>query len=468
MIFDPDAPIEPTLKQVSFLERPEFEVVFFGGRGSAKSVGLCMDPLTDVEKPGWKGALLRQSMTHTQELLDIMGELYPRTGGTWRATDKSWNWGPSRLEVAFLKRPSDLKKYWGRGFAWIGIDEIQQWPTPEDYLKLLTSLRAPKHSGIRPRVRASANPLGDGQDWLIDRFVGLFPAETTYTDADSGLTRSYLLSNVFDNPHLGNDYISVLRGLPTDALRRAYLLGEFGKNEGAMFQQWQPDLHVCEPFHLDPERWDKFRMGDHGYTSAACVLWGAEDRRTGDLVIYRELWKSGVDVDGMARLIRDAEKNDGQDILGVLDPQAWTRTGTGITPGERYHQLGVRWWEAKKGPNSRVIGAWEMHRRLSHITETVRGDGVVTRVPGIRFFSDCTWCIKTIPRLEPKPYPNQEDVKEFQNDHAWDALRYGLRYRPIRDGSSKLHGIDRQRWLAEVLRQRRDPRTLRRSPITGY
>lgn len=83
------------------------------------------------------------------------------------------------------------------------------------------------------------------------------------------------------------------------------------------------------------------------------------------------------------------------------------------------NKLGCGWRPCEKGAGSRVAGINVIHSRLA-----LREDGK----PGLVVFNTCRNLIRELPALcYSKSHP--EDVDTSAEDHAFDALRYGLSWR---------------------------------------
>ena len=83
--------------------------------------------------------------------------------------------------------------------------------------------------------------------------------------------------------------------------------------------------------------------------------------------------------------------------------------------------LGCRWKACEKYPGSRIQRAQNLHRMLG--TNPRDPD----KRPGLIFFDTCVNAIRTIPAL-PRDPNNIEDVDTDAEDHAYDAVTYGLAY----------------------------------------
>jgi hypothetical protein len=154
-------------------------------------------------------------------------------------------------------------------------------------------------------------------------------------------------------------------------------------------------------------------MADYGYAAPSCVLWGAIDWDN-NIWIYRELYEKHLTAEQLADRIQEAEQLDPPPHYTVLDSSCWNKTGFGPSIAEVMMRAGVRWTPADR---NRIQGKMEIHRRLA--------DDPYTEEPRLRFFSSCQNIIKQIAGI-PLSKTNSEDVDTKAEDHAYDALRYGL------------------------------------------
>ena len=134
---------------------------------------------------------------------------------------------------------------------------------------------------------------------------------------------------------------------------------------------------------------------------------------------------------------------------GVLDSSTWARRGdVGPSIAETMIQEGCRWRPSDRSPKSRVNGKMELHKRLKFDEELEQ-----TR---IKIFTTCTNLIRTLPLL-PVDNNNPEDVDTDAEDHAYDALRYGVMSRPVNPNS----GVG-------FLQKEKDPKFEPADRIFGY
>jgi hypothetical protein len=230
-----------------------------------------------------------------------------------------------------------------------------------------------------------------------------------------------------------------------DALRRAWLEGDWDVVAGAFFDCWRNSKHVVKPFQI-PEHWLRFRSGDWGSARPFAFHWFAvasEDHvmdsgtiQKGCLVCYREWYGMARDHSGQPKyntgLKMDAEEV-GRGLLqrerervsyGVLDPAAFSHDG-GPSIAERIQRGSGNKIHFRRADNSRVgkrgaLGGWDqMRARLVGEEEK----------PMLVFFNTCVDAIRTIPQLQHDP-DNLEDVNTDSEDHAPDSVRYACMSRP--------------------------------------
>ena len=162
---------------------------------------------------------------------------------------------------------------------------------------------------------------------------------------------------------------------------------------------------------------------DWGYNDPCAVLWFAV-APDGQVIVYREAYERMVLSSEMARRIRSLT-GDEKIAYTVASPDAWQKRGMeqggdigGMSISEVFAGGGV---PLLKADNSRIPG-WQRVREYLKL----RDDGK----PGLAIFSCCKNLIRTLPLLTFDEH-FAEDVAGNCEDHAPEALRYGLMSRPI-------------------------------------
>ena len=421
--------------QTDFLAASEREVFYGGARGGGKSYAMLVDPLRYCTKASHRALLIRRTMPELRDLINHSQRLYSRAfpGAKWREQEKEWRFpSGARIEFGYAENMQDVLRYQGQSYTWIGIDELPQYPTPDIYNFLRSSLRS-----VDPEIpvfmRATGNPGNVGSQWVREMFVD--PGEPNKTfeisiNTPTGvrkITRRFIPAKLQDNPSLmqTDDYYIMLASLP-EVQRRQFLDGDWDAFDDSSFPEFKKDTHVVEPFEI-PRGWYRFRAADWGYSSPACCLWFAIDYDN-NLWCYRELYTTKLTADVFARKVLELEHGE-HVAYGVLDSSTWAKRGDiGPSIAETMIQAGCRWRPSDRSPKSRISGKLEVHKRLS-----INPD---TKEPGLRIFSTCRNLIRTLGTL-PIDSNNPEDVDTKAEDHAYDALRYGCMSRPLHPGYAK-------------------------------
>ena len=446
--------------QTEFLASSEQEVLYGGAAGGGKSFALLADAVRDAWNPSHAALILRRSLDELRELVakskTLYTEAYP--GCVWSIKNNTWTFpSGATIWLTYSDNDDDLARFQGLSWNYIGFDELTHWPTSNawDFLRSRLRTTAPELPTLQ---RATTNPGGVGAYWVKRMFID--PGEhgkafwatdistpnntvITYPETHWDVTkrtkpifrRRFIPARLSDNPYLFADgkYEATLLGLP-DIQRRRLLDGDWDVTDGAAFPEFRRATHVCEPFKI-PTTWPKFRGADYGYREPACVLWFAVDF-DGCLYVYRELYGPGMDAEQLADKVVNAETTDGGQMIGWLDSSVWSRRGDiGPSIAETMMRRGCLWRPADRSPGSRINGKMELHRRLKCDVEQTftRPSGETYTVggrPNIKIFSNCVNLIRTIPVL-PVDKTNAEDVDTKAEDHAYDALRYGIMSRPM-------------------------------------
>lgn len=115
------------------------------------------------------------------------------------------------------------------------------------------------------------------------------PTHWINTDLIIGGGAVVYYSGAKDNPYNSPAYLANLEKL-TGVLRDRLVLGLWKQAEGAVYEEFEPAIHVIDPFPI-PATWRRFRVVDFGFTNPfTCQWWAMDD--DGRLYEYREIYQT--------------------------------------------------------------------------------------------------------------------------------------------------------------------------------
>lgn len=435
--------------------------LFYGGeRGGGKSdfqLGYQEDGALTHGKH-WRGIMFRKTYPELEELQSRAAEVFPASGAVYKTQPSAgypfsncWYWpSGASVKMRFIEHERDYGKYHGHQYTGISFDEVTEYPTPTGLLKMLSTLRSPH--GVPCSVRLTGNPGGIGHGWVKARYIDVAPPYTPYVDPDTGFTRMYVPSKTSDNqillkndPEYRNRIKAATGG--NEALRKAWLEGDWNIIAGAFFDNWRPHRHVIKPFTI-PSDWIRIISGDWGSARPFSFGWWAvvsDDYKVGQITLprgcmvrYREWYGMAKDAVGQPQYntgLKLTAEQVGQGLLsrnagdslsmGVLDPAAFSEDG-GPSIAERIHKATDYKIIFRRADNSRVpkkgaMGGWDQMRH--------RLDGEGEDRPMVVTFDTCVDSIRTIP-MQQHDQARIEDIDSDGEDHAADEWRYALMSRP--------------------------------------
>lgn len=437
-------PYKPNPKQKNFHGLQAKYRGFCGGWGNGKTSGGCAEFFIRLmEFPGTNSIVSRKTRpelrTTTWDML-VNGDTQ-ETG--WRGIPRElieiYNKSDlyirlrngSQIHGLPLDDPKKLENYN------IGLYMVDQGEEVEEEYFIKFQGRLRQHGTPREGIWLF-NP--DGHNWLWNRFINpnRKPMWKTY--------HKCIEASPLDNPNLPPDFLEQFESLPKHWYDR-YVLGSHEVFVGQIFVDFNPDLHIIEPFYIPPE-WERWCCIDPGIGHEGAVNWFARDYHN-NVYLYRELVKAGEPVDWWAERITDLEI--ARDVGGpeeeiyvrLIGPEANQRAQTdGRTVREVYEEEGITTEVADRDPVARINRITSRLRpKLGHdhplgyegvpVTDH-EGNEVGMGAPSLYIFDTCEYTVEYLPQYKWRPTRANvadEDPPEKprkRNDHTIDNIGHVL------------------------------------------
>ncbi len=484
----------PSPRQQIALTCPVDELMYGGAKGGGKSDYLIMAPAEQIalahEKHTKTGAqqrgravLFRKNLKRLDDLISRSKELFPsldpqmlsKKGCGWNAEKKRWTFTSGYVfDFDHLDGPDDHEAYQGQELTAVLFDQVEE-VSFEVYQYLCGQVRC-KDPDMRRllMVRCTANPGGRHAKWVKDYFVAphrdgnkiIKDAMKLPSGREQTVTRCFVPAKLEDNPYLYGDgkYEATLEKLP-EHTRKMWRDGDWDAVIGSFFAElFDYRKHVIDPFPIPPSWEVRFGM-DWGSSAPAAALFGTRDN-DGNVYIIDELYGPGITGRAFAERYfkklaaqswSPAKKWTADDMYGLLDAQAWAKTGAdGPSAGDSMQAAGMRVFPAYK---DRKVGIEQMKERL-------RLDAFGQ--PKIYFFKGrCPELVRSLQTIGAfKNDPEDYDKEDGDCSHACDGLRYLLVDWPVGTQPENAKGDDDvNRWM-ELARKRDQIRS--NASLTGY
>ena len=413
-----------TRKQKLFIDSTEGEVLFGGAAGGGKSYGQAVDALLfALRYPTSKQLILRRTFSELDKsLIRTTLSLYPKEIYSFNSSNHTGRFkNGSLIDFGYCATENDVYQYQSAEYDVIRFDELTHF-TESQYVYLLSRVRGV--GNIPKQVKSTTNPGGIGHGWVKARFVDPSPQGKSFL-GDDGMRRIFIPALLSDNAFLSKGdpgYEKRLKALP-EREKKALLYGDWNIFEGQYFSEFNPTLHVIEPFEI-PRSWRKYRTIDYGL-DRLCCLWIAVSP-DGKSYVYREFCKSNLTISQAAAEIL-ARTPDGEDIYATLaPPDLWHRSQeSGRSKATLFSEFGLNFTRTS---NDRECGWLAVKEML-----------IGGRSGEIRFFKTCEEIIKCLPALIiDRMRPTDCLTEPHHITHAPDALRgFAIFYSRPAEATSK-------------------------------
>lgn len=448
------------------------EILYGGAAGGGKSFLLRAAAIVwAMQIPGLQVYLFRRQFpdlekNHLQGPTSfpiLLQDMIEKGYVIWNRTKFKFTfWNGSVIHLCHCQKEDDRYNYLGAEIHVLLIDELSQF-TPVIYRFLRTRVRMigisvpPSVVGKFPRIVCGSNPGGPCHNYMKAGWVDCAPAFSVFQapEDEGGMSRQFIPARIADNPALVREdpaYAGRIKGLGDPALVKAYLEGDFSVISGGMFDDlWSPSVHILKPFRI-PSTWYIDRAMDWGSSKPFAIGWFAEsdgsrvDIGGGRFRTFPEGtifqigewygWNGRPD-EGLkltARKVAEGivaiEERMGVPVMpGPADSMIFDIDEEDSSIAGKMQDVGVDWLPADKSPGSRKLGIEEIRTRLAAcIPERDEDQNLLPlEHPGFYIFQNCYHTARTLPVLQ-RADNDSDDIKQRQEDHVFDKIRYRLRH----------------------------------------
>lgn len=363
-------------------------VVNVGGAGSSKSHSSLQQIILECsEATGQSYLVMRKTMPALR--MTTMRDFFNMVKGyglynpqNHNKQEKLYHLNGNTIQFSGLDDPEKIKS---ATVNKILLEEANEF-TWDDYLVLLTRLRAKVPAGARKnQIRLNLNP-SDAQGWIPKNLPTLPDVQ-------------FIHSTYKDNPFLDEHYTKILTGLKDIDYNhyRIYALGEWGVLKGRIYKNFD---------FVSPEAWpesfdDQNYAIDFGFNDPSVVLHiGVKDR---EAWIRELVYKSGLITSALAQEMKALIPERQRSLRFRCDSAEPDRIKELCDNG--FNAVGV-----EKGPGSVKAGidyclGWKLH---------ISTDSPFTK----KEIEAYCW------KLNRAGEPTDEPIG--YNDHAMSGIRYGL------------------------------------------
>lgn len=430
----------PQEHQLPFHKSAKSGRLFLGGNRAGKTVGGGTEsiwyltgthPYKETPKPPVRGRAIGVDFDDGINRIikpEIARWIPPSflKNGSW---EDSYSKGEKTLTLVngstleFMSYDQDVQKFAGTSRHFIWFDE----EPPEDIfnenmLRLLD---------VDGDWWLTMTPLID-MSWTYDRLFqkALNGGFIVLPDGTKVSTLDIFQASVFDNKYINASTISILTEGLTEEEKLARTEGKYFSYTGAIYSKvtgpetFMSPIHLSERWPIFYEKWGHFGMLDHGYRNPTAFYLGCFDK-DGRIIIYYEYYESNKLVKDNAIAIKMiiAElklTNKLEYIIG--DPSIWNVDAiSGGSVGTEYADNGVYIGKA----NNDVTGG------INRVSSRFKNSQLyITK--------NCEKAIWELARYRWEKYEsskttNKNNLRETpmkKDDHAMDAIRYGVVSRP--------------------------------------
>jgi len=476
--------------QTNFLSRDEFEVLFGGAAGPGKSWALVIDALGlqfkdiigkyAIEISKYRAVLFRRKTPQLADLIDECYEYYSMFGAVYKGQAKgepgaSFTFpSGARIYLCHMHEEKDKHNHQGFEYQFVGFDELSQFFYSQ-YIYLFSRCRS-TIPGLFPRIRSTTNPIGVGLAWVLNRFQ---------PDIEPGKVR-YFIPNLLDEKDTRG--IEVMKGIP-ESLPRVFIPGKLTENkillerdpdyptrikamgkkmaDALLFSNWRAvqgqhftwdsDVHIIREenylSYTDIRSFEVIMGMDYGVVTVL-ECWYKDYHE--NAALFDELYMEGLRREEKIRRVKEFLE---QRLLGryiiVADTNMWIPDAfdkaSQLSPAQEFLNAGIRIVPvSKRSPDKNKPYRYASNEAFNNALYYEKDEkGMLIKQPKIKVYSRCRHFIRTFPLLMTDEN-NPEDIATGQEDHCYDAAKYG--FMELR--MPRITAPEMPKWLKRLNRQK--------------
>lgn len=456
--------LTPTQKPFVF----DFEHDFCGlggGAGNGKTFSLNRKAILSCQLvPGLRSVICRETRGVLEEItvpdfaVALLGE--NGTPEDFREHPGVTNWAKGSLTLTFSNRSTikflaigepekgirEIEKQLSRNVGQVNIDQADRINFDVFNYLIMRNRQALRHpvtgDPIVNQINITYNPAGYTH-WIYQCFIKKNPK---FVKSLSHKYKTYEYSTQ-EAALLPQSVMEKYDNLPK-ALRRRFFLGEWGAMEGAVYDEWNPDIHVVPYFEV-PTEWDHYLVFDYGFAKPSCFLLFAVTRKckeTPDIpenIVFciREHYQAGMKIYEHSQVL-DHMIQGRKMAKKIADPQVWQVGKDGDTIGNDYNKYGHYFQRANNDQRLGVARVQTMlqptAKNVSDVVEVLRtvykndyaiNSAIFEKASRLMILENmCPHTVEEIPSQEYSKLAGlltgSSLLKEGQKDHAADCVRY--------------------------------------------
>jgi phage terminase large subunit-like protein len=246
----------------------------------------------------------------------------------------------------------------------------------------------------------------------------------------------YITMEWADNPFLDPKEVEAMSQSMSDSTLASRRYGRFMQNTGLVYEEFDENLHIIEPFDVPKEWYDKISI-DPGLNNPLSAHFYCVDF-DGNIYVIAEHFEKGKNIDYHADAIKEIAKrldwhyNHSGKLEALIDSAANQRTLAGSkSVVELFYERGI-------AVNPKVNK--ELFAGIAAVKQYF-----AARPPKIFIFKNCVNMIREIKSY----WWGDGDTPKKRDDHTMDELRYYIMSKPRNEPKSKT-----QKTIQQVYKER--------------